>query len=227
MGKLSLRSRGIAGVAILLAASLGAGITTIQTRVSGDERPAAKSPRDAEAINHAKDLSHAFRNATEAVGPAVVKIRSHTNAKKVSGIARGRNPLQGKNPLQGTPFEDMFPDFQNDGGSSRGTPERDGVGSGVIIDKSGIVLTNNHVVKDSDDLVVTLADGREFKAADVKTDPQTDLAVLHSRAKRFAGGRDGQFRRHGNRRLGHRNRMPVRTRSHGRAPASLAARDAN
>ena len=57
-------------------------------------------------------------------------------------------------------------------------PHREGMGSGVIIDKSGIVLTNNHVVEGADEVTVQLADGREFKAEDIKTDPQTDLAVL-------------------------------------------------
>ena len=61
-------------------------------------------------------------------------------------------------------------------------PQREGVGSGVIIDKSGIVLTNNHVVEGADEVIVHLADGREFKATDIKTDPQTDLAVLRIKA---------------------------------------------
>ena len=52
------------------------------------------------------------------------------------------------------------------------------MGSGVIIDRSGIVLTNNHVVEGADEVIVHLADGREFKADDIKTDEQTDLAVL-------------------------------------------------
>ena len=82
-------------------------------------------------------------------------------------------------------FEDMFPNGMPDGDTFNRTPERDGIGSGVIIDRSGIVLTNNHVVQGADDLTVTLADGREFKATDVKTDPQTDLAVI-----RINGGGD-------------------------------------
>ncbi len=44
------------------------------------------------------------------------------------------------------------------------------MGSGVIIDRSGIVLTNNHVVEGADEVIVHLADGREFKAEDIKTD---------------------------------------------------------
>ena len=80
----------------------------------------------------------------------------------------------------------MFPNMPGDGeGQEFGfqSPPHDGMGSGVIIDKSGIVLTNNHVVEGADTVTVRLSDGREFKATDIKTDPQTDLAVLHIKAK--------------------------------------------
>ena len=51
-------------------------------------------------------------------------------------------------------------------------------GSGFIFDASGRILTNNHVVKDADNIKVTLNDGREFKATVVGTDPATDVAVI-------------------------------------------------
>jgi S1-C subfamily serine protease len=53
-----------------------------------------------------------------------------------------------------------------------------GVGSGVIYDAKGYIITNNHVVAGADKLLVTLPDGRSFKATLVGGDPQTDLAVL-------------------------------------------------
>ena len=53
-----------------------------------------------------------------------------------------------------------------------------GIGSGVIIDPSGIILTNNHVVDGAGKIMVRLHDGREFEATDVKRDPKTDLAIL-------------------------------------------------
>ena len=52
------------------------------------------------------------------------------------------------------------------------------MGSGSIIDRSGIILTNNHVVKDAEEVVVRLHDGREFTAIDVKGDPRTDVAIV-------------------------------------------------
>jgi serine protease Do len=83
----------------------------------------------------------------------------------------------------------MFPDGLPEGfdfnmPEGRGMPQR-GVGSGVIVAADGIVLTNNHVVEGADEVTVELTDGREFKAAEIKTDPESDLAVI-----RLAGAKD-------------------------------------
>ena len=56
--------------------------------------------------------------------------------------------------------------------------ERPGVGSGFIIESDGYILTNNHVVEDADEIIVSLADRREREATVVGTDPQSDLALL-------------------------------------------------
>ncbi len=53
-----------------------------------------------------------------------------------------------------------------------------GQGSGVIVSKDGLVLTNNHVVEEADEITVTTSDGREFEAKVLGTDPKSDLAVL-------------------------------------------------
>jgi serine protease Do len=176
----------------------GAGLTSLQKGAVGADSKTQKTPRDAQAIAQAKNFSHAFRYAAEQAGPSVVKIHSHVAAKKVKGVTRGKNPFNGQNPFKGTPFEDMIPDGRFFGGNMDnfdfGTqPERDGVGSGVIIDRSGIVLTNNHVVQGADEVTVTLSDGREFKGTDIKTDPTTDLAVV-----RLQGAKDLPAARLGN-----------------------------
>jgi len=68
---------------------------------------------------------------------------------------------------------------KNQGSSGRGAePGGAGAGSGVIITPDGFVLTNNHVVEDSDGLEVSLTDGRTFAAQVIGTDPATDLAVI-------------------------------------------------
>ena len=76
--------------------------------------------------------------------------------------------------MAGIPFEDLFGDAP-----SRRHPDvpLPGMGSGVIIAK-GLVLTNNHVVDGADKVTIDLSDGRRLPVTDIKTDPQTDLAVL-------------------------------------------------
>ena len=59
-----------------------------------------------------------------------------------------------------------------------GSFTQEGAGSGWIIDSSGLIVTNNHVVEDAANITVTLEDGRAFEAETVRTDPTSDLAVL-------------------------------------------------
>ncbi len=61
--------------------------------------------------------------------------------------------------------------------------ETQGLGTGFVIDKSGTILTNNHVVGDADSIVVKLSDEREFPGKLVATDKLTDMAVVHIDAK--------------------------------------------
>ena len=126
---------------------------------------------------HAETLSTAFRGAAETVLPTVVKIKAKVNPRKVSRPGG----LRGENPFRGTPFEDFFGSeegFGLGGPFEQYIPRREGTGSGVIINPDGLILTNNHVVSEADSVVVELADGREFAAKDIRTDPATDLAIL-------------------------------------------------
>jgi S1-C subfamily serine protease len=101
----------------------------------------------------------------EQVGPAVVNITS----QRLMGGAR---PFQ---PFGGDPFFDrFFRDFFE----PRAPQTTQSLGSGVIIDDEGHVLTNEHVVSRADAIRVTLADGRGFDATLVGADPNNDLAVL-------------------------------------------------
>ncbi|EJW94464.1 HtrA protein [gut metagenome] len=86
------------------------------------------------------------------------------------------------------PFEDFFNDFfgRGNGGQQQRkmrTPKRQGAGSGVILTSDGYIVTNNHVVKNADELTVKLNDNREFKGRIIGTDEQTDLALIKIEAK--------------------------------------------
>lgn len=143
------------------------------------------SPEAHQAIESANHLSTAFRTVASELLPSVVSIENRPAVawKSAGNLNPAADQFGGANPFKGTPFEDMFRDH----GSSEppmGTPGRrtpspqGGIGSGVIIDASGIVLTNNHVVAGNGEITVRTQDGREFVATNVWTDPKTDLAVV-------------------------------------------------
>ncbi|MCB9058183.1 MAG: DegQ family serine endoprotease [Calditrichae bacterium] len=127
-------------------------------------------PADPQDLNVANQLSNAFAAVAKDVNPSVVTIFTESTIK-MSGQS-----------FNGSPFEQFFGDdffnhfFQRR--SPQGDMKQHGLGSGVIVDSDGIILTNNHVVKDADDIKVRLMDGREFKAEVKGTDSQTDLAVI-------------------------------------------------
>ncbi len=146
--------------------------------------PAAVNPAAGEISRESLDVAHAlssaFRNVSNKVLPSVVAIENRPDmswqSEPTSGSSRD-GMADGKNPFQGTPFEDMFR-----GRSPRMQPHsqapKGGIGSGVIIDSSGIILTNNHVVAGGGKVIVRTQDGREFEAIEVVTDPKTDIAVV-------------------------------------------------
>jgi len=67
-----------------------------------------------------------------------------------------------------------------------------GVGSGVLLDNEGRILTNNHVVEGAESVTVTLSDGRSYPAQKVGTDPITDLAVIRIDAAKLNPARLGE-----------------------------------
>ena len=102
-----------------------------------------------------------FTVAAEMVMPAVVHIRS-----TYSGQTRPENQIP-------EAFRDFFGPM-----IPQGPQQGQAAGSGVIINADGYIVTNNHVVKDADEVEVALYDDRVFKAKIIGTDPDTDLAVI-------------------------------------------------
>jgi serine protease Do len=130
----------------------------------------------AEAIGNAKSLSMAFRKAAESTIPSVVTL--------VATPSADQRQREFQNLLQDPRFrrllpEDFDPEKLSEDADSIFPPNLNSqVGSGVVIDASGVILTNNHVVEDSGTVVVRFGDGREVKATEVKTDPKSDLAIV-------------------------------------------------
>lgn len=104
------------------------------------------------------------------------------NAKTVVNISATAKSNSGKNRTQQQQVPDIFKKFF---GEEFGMPQqrdRQSFGSGFIISKDGYVLTNNHVVADSDKVVIRLNDRRELEAEVIGTDERTDVALLKIKA---------------------------------------------
>ena len=102
---------------------------------------------------------------------------------------RGRMPHRGIGPqipqVPGSPpLDDLFRHFFGDGGEGGGAEDfnTQSLGSGFIISAQGYVLTNNHVVKNADKIVVRLSDRRELTAEVVGSDERSDIALLKIKA---------------------------------------------
>ena len=142
--------------------------------------------------------SGSFSQVAETVAPAVVNINTVTRG------AAGR-----------TPVEEFFGDefFRRFFGEA---PERQRVqrslGSGVIVDPSGVVLTNAHVVERATEIEVVTAEGKKHRAKVVGVDKRTDLAVLRLQGGgALPGGDAGRLRQDEGRRLGARHRLALRS----------------
>lgn len=110
-----------------------------------------------------------FHGLVEQVAPAVVNISTTKKAQpSPHGMYRRRGPSD--------PFDDFFEKFFE--GMPGAPREQHSLGSGFIIDKDGMILTNNHVVARSQEIVVTLSDERKYKAKLIGRDAETDLAII-------------------------------------------------
>jgi Do/DeqQ family serine protease len=153
--KLSLRLIRLVSAVVLAAAPLAA---AAQDR--GVERRVPSS---------ANELRLSYAPVVQRAAPAVVNVYA---AKMVTV----RNPL----------FDDpIFRRFFGvpDGRGGPGEQVQRSLGSGVIVDPSGLVVTNNHVIEGADQVKVSLSDKREFEAEIVLKDSRSDLAVLRIKAQ--------------------------------------------
>ena len=123
-----------------------------------------------------------FTAAATSATPAVVHIKVKTNARK---IANNNNQRRQQSPFgDDDPFGGLFDDFFG-GPRVQSIPEQRASGSGVLISDDGYIVTNNHVVSKADEITVTLANRKTYKAKVIGTDPNSDLAVIKIDGKNF------------------------------------------
>lgn len=121
-----------------------------------------------------------FTGPAQAATPAVVHIKTKTNAKQVTNnLPR----MQRQNPFSDFFDDEMFNQLFGGGGRGSVIPEQRASGSGVLISEDGFIVTNNHVVQNADEITVTLNNRKTYKAKVIGTDPSYDLAVIKVEAK--------------------------------------------
>ncbi len=117
-------------------------------------------------LSNAKEVPKSFADLAEKLIPSVVNIST------TKTVVTDTNPFPFEFP-PGSPFEDLFKEF--------GTPQKrrtSALGSGFIIDAKGIVVTNNHVIKNAEDIFVRVNGDKDYEAKIIGSDPLSDLAVL-------------------------------------------------
>lgn len=175
-------------VALLLSALALPGVAQTLPPVAAPAAPPAAAPV-AGAENVPAGRPDSFAPLARRLLPAVVNISS-----VIGGAAPARPNQRPEAPdtpqaPPGSPFEEFFRDFFNrnrpPGGQQEGQPQQrprgQSMGSGFVIDPSGIIVTNNHVIENATEVNVILQDNTTLRAEVLGTDPRTDLAVLRVR----------------------------------------------
>lgn len=132
-----------------------------------------------------------FTKLVEKTSDAVVNIS--TTQKVTAGRMNLPEGIEIPDLPEGSPFGDLFKHFFGEQGGGVPHPqEAKSLGSGFIISKDGYILTNNHVVKDADEVIVRLEDRRELKAEIIGTDARSDIALLKINADNLPVARIGK-----------------------------------
>ena len=204
-------------VGILIGTVVSYGVKGKEGQKSSDATPLT--------IPAPQQLSNAFSQISKQLEPSVVNINTESTIKNPHRRS-GRSVRPDPDQDQGdggddTPFQDFFDKFfggqgqGGQGGPDPGTIRQRSLGSGVIVDSKGYIVTNRHVVEKADRIRVKLQDenpaspGHDAKL--IGMDQETDLAVIKIEMDQAAaGGETWQLRRHGSRRLGAGHRQSLR-----------------
>jgi len=151
---------------MLIIGSMAGGAFVGASMTQAGHAPEAAFAAAAPPVREAVTMQTTFAPVVKAVLPSVVNISS-TKVIRTSAFP------------EDNPFGDLFPGFR-----MPNRPQREqGEGSGVIVSSDGYIVTNNHVVDGSTELVVSMADKREMKARVIGTDAKTDIALIKVDAK--------------------------------------------
>ncbi len=159
-------TRGIisAGAMVLIIAAV---MTIFTHDIRADARAQNMTSTSQRQITTLADLNKAFIDVSSAIKPTVVTVSTE---RTLTATAM---------PFSGDPFLEFF--FgQNRPDNGRNSPEyhQHGLGSGVIVQPDGYILTNNHVIDNADSIYVRTIDSRRYSAKIIGVDDQTDIAVL-------------------------------------------------
>ena len=193
--------RAASTLAILFTLALG---ILIGTLVSRGVRAAQKQTRASDAqeleLPAPVQLSNIFTKITKEISPAVVNINTESTVRP-QGQMRQRGPRMQPGPGgSGDNFEDFFQKFFDQFGQQGGAPQefkQKSLGSGVLVDKNGYILTNDHVISKADKIKVKILDDPKlYDAKVIGFDKDTDLAVIkvdvgHSLPYAKLGNSDG------------------------------------
>ncbi len=161
------RTVGATGLVVVLTALSGLTLAAKEGHSRQTQVPSVESSARAFASGPALGLvgaSDAIAEAAEKALPAVVNIATNRRSRSDGSTEQERFLRR----FFGSPRERVEPRV----------PRFQSLGSGVLVDPSGIVLTNNHVIEEAAEIRVTLSDGSEFAAEVVGADAPTDLAVI-------------------------------------------------
>jgi len=163
-----------------IAASLALLLATTATHAAAPVIP--PGPTDAPAVHPPAGAPDSFADLAARLLPAVVNVSTSETVKPGSDDDDDDDDQGGPqvpNFPPGSPFEKFFHDFMNRQNAPDAPPRKmQALGSGFIIDATGYIVTNNHVIKNADQITVTLQDNTVLKARLVGHDDRTDLAIL-------------------------------------------------
>ena len=136
-------------------------------------------------FQYAQSLSNVFKYVAKNITPSIVNIKSTKKIKRSSTKQFMIDPRMQH-------FFDFFDKDFFDNLDENATPEiQQGSGTGVIIDKDGHIITNNHVIDEADTIEVKLSNDEVYQAKIIGQDPNSDLAVLKIDAKDLAPAKLG------------------------------------